>query len=137
MSDTARTALVTGGARGIGHAIAKALASDGRRVVGGLRLDRYASATRVNPAVRIGDDLTVPPPSRTPNRADVRLVAVDNDPYDGAVDRRTRSATRLDLDLGGLIPGLEGVWIEAHRALNPVGRMVSTTRTSRSCTSVV
>ena len=102
-----------------------------------MRLDRYASATRVNPAVRIGDDLTVPPPSRTPNRADVRLVAVDNDPYDGAVDRRAFSATRLDFNLGGLIPGLEGVWIEAHRTLNAVGRMVSTTRTSRSGTSDV
>jgi 2-hydroxycyclohexanecarboxyl-CoA dehydrogenase len=45
MNETARTALVTGAARGIGHAIAKALASDGRRVAVADVLQREATET--------------------------------------------------------------------------------------------
>lgn len=45
MTEAARTALVTGAARGIGRAIAKALASDGRRVAVADVLEHEAAAT--------------------------------------------------------------------------------------------
>lgn len=45
MSEAARVALVTGGARGIGRAIAQALAADGRRVVVADILDQEATKT--------------------------------------------------------------------------------------------
>src|ERR1700752_3559894 len=85
MTETGRTALVTGGSRGIGAAIARALAGDGWRVGVNYRVDRDGAEAVVSDVEREGGEAVALPADVADRGAADELFGVLESRFDAPV----------------------------------------------------